>query len=193
MSLERNGVAPASSVSIPRCESETEAVIEAVLKKSGGPLAMELHSRIHPFHVCISQQVTDQIRGIHNLLVKALIDIVQRWFIDVKANFPGKMPVEPHEEELLRWMDGSGRKHFLPYGEAYGIWRTDLLFERAKDGSERAKICEINARLPYNGFWLTGMQMETTELLRKGSDQFVCPDDFQVYHIWKMAPSRTLY
>jgi hypothetical protein len=39
---------------------------------------------------------------LHEALVEALKNIVPRWFSDVEARFPERMPLEKDEEELLK-------------------------------------------------------------------------------------------
>lgn len=50
---------------------------------------------VHPQHV-------ENLRNLHQALVLAVVNIVERWWTDTAANFPARMPLEPHEEDLLR-------------------------------------------------------------------------------------------
>lgn len=50
---------------------------------------------IQPFH---QRMVTE----LHEALTTAITDIVQRWWSDKEANFPGRMPLVPGEEQLLK-------------------------------------------------------------------------------------------
>jgi len=81
-----------------------------------------------------------------------LVDIVSHWYSDEEASFPRRMPLEKLEERLLLWIYGRGAEFVAPFAERYGIWRTDYLIERTVDRLEQANICEINSRIPYNGF-----------------------------------------
>jgi len=144
-------------------------------------MAFDSQTRMPPFNICISDHFANHVRLLHQALDKALVDIVQRWYADEEASFPKRMPLEKHEEELLEWIHGPGRKFVPSFREQYGMWRTDYLIERTADGFEQAKICEINARIPYNGLWAIGLHEEATKLLRGAEDvTFKSPNDFEV-------------
>lgn len=181
LSLERGAVTPAHCVSFERCGRDRETINEDVLKNAGGPFTFDLDQRMPPFHICITRRFADHVRRLHHLLDKALIDIVERWWSDAEADFPARMPLESKEEELLRWIDGAGRKYIRPFRERYGMWRTDYLIEKHSGGVEQAKICEINARIPFNGLWVVGVQAQAARLLNGvGEHRFESPDDFEV-------------
>jgi hypothetical protein len=42
------------------------------------------------------------LKEFHVALSAALTNIVQRWVIDEEADLPSRMPLEPHEEDILR-------------------------------------------------------------------------------------------
>lgn len=152
LTLQRNPIAPASSVSPQRCQRERKLLFEDILQRNGEPMAFNAQTRMPPFNICISDHFANHVRLLHQALDKALVDIVQRWYADEEASFPKRMPLEKHEEELLEWIHGPGRIFVPSFRERYGMWRTDYLIERTADGFEQAKICEINSRIPYNGF-----------------------------------------
>lgn len=180
LSLERKAVTAATSVSAERFDKDHETLIKDILSRSDLPWMSTFPLRFSPFHICISRPFASRVRGIHKLLRKALIDIVERWYSDAEAKFPNRMPLEPHEEELLQWMNGPGREYIRPFSKVRGIWRTDLLIERADDELEKAKICEINARLPYNGIWIVGRLSEATQVLTDYSKEFPTAAQFKV-------------
>ena len=180
LSVERGAIAPAALTSPDRRGKDLQSVRNAVLEEHGGPIAANLHERHPPFNICISERFVSHVREIHRLLDRALVDIVERWFSDKDADFPNRMPLEKHEEDLLRWIDGPGADLVPPFGQRYGMWRTDFLIERGTDGLENAKVCEINARIPFNGFWMVGLHENATKLLGNDSQAFVSPNDFDV-------------
>lgn len=153
---------------------------QALLEKNHGPLYGNLNERFPPLNVCISQRFADHVRDVHVALDKALTNIVGGWFTDTDANFPARMPLERHEEELLHWISGPGRNEVPNFAEKYGMWRTDYLVERDEDGLETVKICEINARFPYNGFWPVGLHEHATQVLSGKQQRYVSPSNFDV-------------
>jgi hypothetical protein len=55
-----------------------------------------------PHPILVSDQFIMDLQQFHDALASALNNIVQRWFTDKEAAFPARMPLEPHEEELLQ-------------------------------------------------------------------------------------------
>jgi len=121
LSLERNAIAPASSVSPQRCKHERKVVLDDVLQSNGSPMTFDVHDRMAPFNMCISIRFADHVRGLHRALDKALVDVVQRWYSDKEANFSKRMPLEKHEEDLLEWIYGAGSEIVPSFGERYGM------------------------------------------------------------------------
>ncbi|CZR44350.1 uncharacterized protein FPRO_14108 [Fusarium proliferatum ET1] len=116
----------------------------------GGELSFGIMERISPHVVAVSNPLFSRLEQLHLLLGRVFVDIVDRWFADEKARFPERMPLDPSEGELLRWVASSD---FVPdYAEHAGCWRSDLLFGRSLDGlrDESPYVCEINGRLPLN-------------------------------------------
>ena len=128
----------------------------------------------------MSQRFARHVRSLHRALDKALIDIVERWVSDADARFMERMPLERHEEDLLRWMYGEGKKLVPCFRERYGMWRTDYLVERGDDGLEQAVICEINSRIPFNGMWVIGLHEQVIGLLGGHEKGIVPANDFNV-------------
>lgn len=54
----------------------------------------------HP--IVTSQSQLSKFRHVHELLSAAITNIVERWWTDEAARFPDRMPLEKHEEEVLR-------------------------------------------------------------------------------------------
>ncbi|GAM33643.1 hypothetical protein TCE0_011r00701 [Talaromyces pinophilus] len=167
LSAERNAIAPATCANNSRLERDLKAVrdhVEPLFAPVNIPIP--LHQRMSPFNICITQQFARTLESTHRLLDRALVDIVERWFTDIEANFPSRMPLEPHEEEVIRWISSqeqsqSGPEKMLDFRKRSGMWRTDILFDDRSTGG--AKICEINARIPFNGFYIAGLQSEATK------------------------------
>lgn len=184
LGVEGGAIAPATATNQARRERDLNTIRQHIHQTLGGPLPFNLHERHPPFNICITSAFASQVEDIHKLLDRSLIDIVERWFSDEEAEFPSRMPLEKHEEDLLRWIDGPGSKLIPRFGDRYGMWRTDYLIEKDATGVEAARICEINARIPYNGFWMTGVHEEATKLLGAGTKGFNLLNDFEVSLIY---------
>jgi hypothetical protein len=180
LSVERGAIAPATATNQARRQRDLETVRQCVQQRLGGPLPFNLHERHPPFNVCITNAFASQVKDIHTLLDRSLIDIVERWFGDEDAGFPSRMPLEKHEEDLLRWIEGPGSKLVPRFDDRYGLWRTDYLIEKDAAGVESARICEINARIPFNGFWMVGLHEEATKHLGAGTNGFKLLNEFEV-------------
>ncbi|OIW24938.1 hypothetical protein CONLIGDRAFT_684835 [Coniochaeta ligniaria NRRL 30616] len=103
-----------------------------------------------------SQEHYNRVEELHAALDKATSDIVDRWYSDEKAAFPARMPLRANEDNILRWISGAGRAVVPPFKVRQGNWRPDYLLEKVvlPDGTvtENLKLCEINARFPWNAF-----------------------------------------
>lgn len=181
LSTTKDAIAPATATSHGRRSRDLNTIrqyIDQHLGSDGFPF--RLNERLSSFNICMASSFKAQVEGLHQLLDRALIDIVERWFRDSKAAFPSRMPIEPHEEDLLRWIDGPGSKIIPSFAKRYGMWRADYLIEKDATGIERARICEINGRLPFNGFWVSGLHEEASKLLGGGAKGFNSPNNFEV-------------
>jgi hypothetical protein len=185
LSVEKNAIALATSASASRLERDLKTIRE-YLEPIATPaeLPIPIHMRLPPFNICITRDFARKVESVHRLLDRALVDIVERWYTDAQADFPARMPLEAHEEDLLRWIDtqssdDDAEKRTIPrFGDRYGMWRTDFLIEKGREAE--VKICEINARIPYNGFFVAGLHEESTRLLGGGQLGFEVPNEFEV-------------
>ncbi|GFF23882.1 hypothetical protein IFM61606_08971 [Aspergillus udagawae] len=92
------------------------------------------------------------MRYTHDALVKAVINIVDRWWSDTDANFPARMPLEAPVEAALQWIDEQSRNQVFPeFKDSLGNWRPDFLVT-GNDSTMGPgfQICEINSRTPDN-------------------------------------------
>jgi hypothetical protein len=55
-----------------------------------------------PMPILISKLHQQQLESLHKALTIAINDIVGRWWSDLEARFPERMPLEKEEEELLK-------------------------------------------------------------------------------------------
>ncbi|GLI75899.1 hypothetical protein PoHVEF18_004165 [Penicillium ochrochloron] len=118
--------------------------------------AGDIYETCSPHPVLITPAHKKQLQSLSEALSTAIVDVVNRWWSDAAARFPERMPIEPFEEDLLRWMDSQPESVIRPFETCTGSWRPDMLLEPAVDGgTENYRICEINARFCMNGFLVT--------------------------------------
>ncbi|KAF5662851.1 hypothetical protein FHETE_7745 [Fusarium heterosporum] len=148
-SVEEKRLIPAHLTSLSRRAKELDIYRKHLYAEAEG-VSFGIMTRISPLAVAVPHPLFSKLQQLHILLGRVFIDIVDRWFTDEKARFPERMPLDPSEEALLRWVVTSG---CVPdYRHHGGIWRTDLLFGRSSDGldDESPYVCEINGRFPLN-------------------------------------------
>ncbi|KAF4964608.1 hypothetical protein FSARC_7514 [Fusarium sarcochroum] len=150
-SVEEQRIIPAYCSNLARRDRELQALRKHLRADGrGAELAFGIQDRISPHLIAMSNPLFSRVKQLHILLARVFVDIVDRWFTDEKARFPERMPLEPSDEALLKWVINSG---CVPdYPEHAGCWRSDVLFGRSSDGldDESPYICEINGRLPLN-------------------------------------------
>lgn len=56
---------------------------------------------VPPYHMYLHPTFIAKLQALQAAFTKASADIVGRWFSDESAKFPTRMPLEPHEHELL--------------------------------------------------------------------------------------------
>ncbi len=74
---------------------------ESLLNSSSGWLS-EVYLRACPYPILIPRSKLHGLRNLHKILSIAITNIVERWWTDKEAHFPERMPLEKHEEEVLR-------------------------------------------------------------------------------------------
>ena len=55
-----------------------------------------------PNPLLLPERLQRSVAKLHEALVSGLSSIVNTWWTDEQAAFPRRMPLEPHEEDLLR-------------------------------------------------------------------------------------------
>ncbi|GKU05737.1 hypothetical protein FLAG1_09051 [Fusarium langsethiae] len=167
-STEEKRLIPAYCSSLTRRAKELEILRKTILADAKGTeLAFGIQSRFSPHAVAVSDTLYSRLTQLHVLLGRVFVDIVDRWFTDESARFPERMPLDPSEESLVKWIASSGK---IPdYRDHAGCWRSDILFEQSPDGvfNEAPRICEINGRLPLNG--VLGISLATNGLKELGA------------------------
>ncbi|UKZ68390.1 uncharacterized protein TrAtP1_009429 [Trichoderma atroviride] len=113
------------------------------------------------YHIYIHPTLIARFDQIQSALGKATTNIIERWFSDKKADFPSRMPLEKHEEGVLRWIASSD---IVPkYAGREGCSRPDFLFSATSQNPCQPIICEINARFPYNSWFFVEAATEPFE------------------------------
>ena len=167
-SAEEQRLIPAYCSSLTRRAKELETLRKHIeIDAKGEELSFGIQSRMSPHAVAVPDDLLSRLTQLHVLLGRVFMDIVDRWFTDEKARFPERMPLDPSEDALLRWIASSGS---VPaYHDHAGFWRSDILFGRSPDGvfDEAPYICEINGRLPLNG--VLGVYLTTNGLKEIGA------------------------
>ena len=55
-----------------------------------------------PRPILVAEHHQLQMQDIHEALTIAIVDVVQRWWVDTDARFPERMPLEKEEEDILK-------------------------------------------------------------------------------------------
>ncbi|CAG8195405.1 unnamed protein product [Penicillium salamii] len=109
-----------------------------------------------PHPLLITDKHQDTFEKLAKALDLAIQDIVERWWTDEEARFPLRMPLEPQEEGLLRWINDN-QDICRSYRERKGSWRPDFVIENDETGAENFRICEINARFCWMALCSSGV------------------------------------
>ncbi|KAL3477588.1 hypothetical protein BJX99DRAFT_269793 [Aspergillus californicus] len=121
-----------------------------------------IRETLSPHPIFTDRSFVLQLKDFHEALVKAVVNIVDRWWTDSTANFPARMPLESPVEAILQWIDERSRMKEMPeFRDRIGNWRPDFLL--ADDGSgsvPKFQLCEINSRVPYNALIYTAYKHE---------------------------------
>lgn len=100
---ESNGFVPPANIDSITHKSLVEAYHFNLIQCSPAhtwPGNAYLSGSPHP--VLVTEKHQRQLAELSDALFLAISDIVERWWIDVEARFPERMPVGPTEEKLLR-------------------------------------------------------------------------------------------
>ncbi|KID98388.1 Aerobactin siderophore biosynthesis, IucA/IucC, partial [Metarhizium majus ARSEF 297] len=108
--------------------------------------------QLNPYPAVLPVQFVQNVERFHEALAAALDNLVGRWWKDADANLPGRMPLEPRVEKLLRWIDeGSDKGLVRGYKGLQGNLRPDMLILAAEEHAvPQFRVCEINGRFPIN-------------------------------------------
>ncbi|EXU99069.1 hypothetical protein X797_007792 [Metarhizium robertsii] len=108
--------------------------------------------QLNPYPAVLPVQFVQNVQRFHEALAAALDNLVERWWKDVDANLPGRMPLEPRVEKLLRWIDeGSDKGLVRGYKGHQGNLRPDMLILADEEHAvPQFRVCEINGRFPIN-------------------------------------------
>lgn len=87
-----------------RVRTEEKSVVERSLEASCSRnlWPKDSHLSFSPHPMVVNEWHNTRVQAIHEALVLAITNIVERWWTDHEARFPERMPLEPQEESLLR-------------------------------------------------------------------------------------------
>ena len=77
-------------------------LMQTSLRSSCNVWPYEYNLRGSPHPIVVPKTNVSSLEIVHRLLSTAITDIVERWWTDPEARFPHRMPLEHHEEEVLR-------------------------------------------------------------------------------------------
>ncbi|XRM45636.1 hypothetical protein ABZX51_008715 [Aspergillus tubingensis] len=180
--LSGGGYEPISSLDSRNAayDLDDEAIQESLLQFcSAESWNNSSRSAFMPRPILVSSEHQRQWKELNNALVSAITDIVERWWTDSVSRFPERMPLEPAEEGLLRWIDSQVPDKIPSYRKCRGSWRPDFLIEEDNEGTpgsvENFRISEINARFCFNGlmYAASGQQALEEQGIADGSNGLV--------------------
>ncbi|KAA8647429.1 uncharacterized protein ATNIH1004_006122 [Aspergillus tanneri] len=156
-SKKSQGLISPDNTSLRDRKQAEETYLSVIFQYTSGLAHLPYELRyMSPNPILVSRSFLAELERFHHALSKALNNIVARWFSDREAGFPTRMPLERHEEELLQWVSQQSENNVMhPYAGHQGNWRPELLLPA--DGEEAFKMCEINARYPFNCIELTAL------------------------------------
>lgn len=153
------------------------------LLKSSSAWPQQLDTVASPLPVLIPRHLEEHIEKLGDCLVRAVTNIVERWWSDEKARLWERMPILDHQEAVLRWIEGPGKHIVEPFATRRGAWRPDFLLNfqekdfPKKPVSSAIQICEINARFAFNGFWITAYAHEAYQAKSSRNPHLESPVD----------------
>ncbi|KAK6353571.1 hypothetical protein TWF696_005533 [Orbilia brochopaga] len=116
--------------------------------RSGDGMAA-IFKRACALPIYTSPEFISHLQNVSNTLHTAVTDIVSRWWDD-GCMLSTAIPFDPKIERILRRLDSEGPAWTT------GSWRPDVLIENDTEGASghpRIRICEINARFVFNGYF----------------------------------------
>ncbi|KAI5780269.1 hypothetical protein DFH27DRAFT_657109 [Peziza echinospora] len=118
-----------------------------------------LHRIACPYPLTTPLHRAHELSQLHAALHPALTALVRRWWS--RPDFAEVIPVSEKVEGVLRRLD-----ELRPYA-GVGSYRPDFLVPEVEE-EEGTRICEINARFVFNGYFLGAMQSEAMARLGLG-------------------------
>ncbi|KAF3920071.1 hypothetical protein AA313_de0200379 [Arthrobotrys entomopaga] len=126
---------------------QTELNCFSFPEATSGHLISQVFTKTSTFPIYTSPEYLNYIQSVSNHLHAAIRNIVWNWWDD--SSLSSLIPLDPKIERILRRLDTEGIVWRT------GAWRPDFLIEDASEGAPKIKICEINARFGFNGFFVT--------------------------------------
>jgi hypothetical protein len=105
VSRHRGGYEPVASYKTEKAtdrEDHEDLQLSLLQLSPAGTWRDKLYTASCPRPMLVTAQHQQQWMELHEAMVLAITDIIERWWTDPVARFPERMPLEPKEEELLR-------------------------------------------------------------------------------------------
>ena len=94
---------PAPNASPEERNHAKDAFYSVIFQYTDGETLLPYELRyLCPHPILVPEQLSVDLEKYSQVLALALTNIVSRWFTDKEAAFPTRMPLEPHEEQLLQ-------------------------------------------------------------------------------------------
>jgi hypothetical protein len=107
--------------------------------------------RLNPHPALLPWQFVKNLETFNEALAIALNNIIERWWTDKEADLPSRMPLGPHVEELLQWVDEATAHGIMPPFHGHqGNLRPDILLPVTDREIPEFRVCEINGRFPIS-------------------------------------------
>lgn len=68
----------------------------------GNPLDRNLNEFFIPFFMYTDSEQVERLKAIQSALNKAVVHLIDNWWTDEDKHYPKRMPIERHQEDLLR-------------------------------------------------------------------------------------------
>jgi hypothetical protein len=93
---------PVPTIDAPKSNRSSEAeAYRRLIPLIHAPGYNPKEETLSPHPVLTNKSFLMRMRHTHDALVKAVVNIVDRWWTDTDANFPARLPLEKHVEEVL--------------------------------------------------------------------------------------------
>ncbi|KAE8137427.1 hypothetical protein BDV38DRAFT_282973 [Aspergillus pseudotamarii] len=122
-----------------------------------------------PHPILVGEGFMAKVKRLNDALSKAVIHIVDNWWEDDASGYRSRMPLDSHQEAVLKWVHQQSRNGSMrPFKDSMGHFRPDLVLTDGDDSlTVPFRVCEINCRNPFNAILSSVYRYETVSRLLK--------------------------